>query len=69
MKRLSFEHDHGHGVIVGMAQGNERACDLSLIGELLCATGQDEKGLATRLAMNVDIFPTHRFPDAGSEGF
>src|SRR5437762_7863834 len=64
---LAVKHNAGHGVMFGMAKGNESRCDTTLCCEFMCWSGKDEKWLATRLFADVDIAPAHCLSNSRAE--
>ena len=71
LKTLIFPvQDHRrHGVMLGVAEGNERGNYAALGREFLRGSGKDEKRLAVWFFLNVDVAPTHCFADASAESF
>lgn len=64
---LAFQNDHGHRVLIGVAQRDQRILNSTLLNELLCAAGQNEIRFAACFFSHVNVAPPHRFADSGAE--
>src|SRR6202162_4296468 len=66
---FSVQDHRRHGVMLGVAEGDERGNYATLVREFLRGSGKDQKRFAVWFFSNVDVAPTHCFADAGPESF
>jgi hypothetical protein len=67
---ISSVQDHAsHGVIIGVAEGDECGRYAAFPGQFLRGAGKDKKWFSTWFFADVDVTPAHRFADAGAECF
>lgn len=66
---LAVKHDASDGVMLGVAEGDESRSDAAVCREFLRRSRKDEKRLAARFFLNVDVAPAHGLANSGAECF